>query len=841
MKDRRGFTLIEIIAVIVILGLVILIAVPFFQNSINVFRDDYYSSLESSIINSSKEFFSDNKIFLPNRYLDTQIIHYDALINEKYIEEIKDYNGNQCDLSKSYAIVVKTGIDTYEYATCTKCSEDDYDFTDSIYCSEAWSNGKGFTEVVFDAPPDVYIYKGTSREQLKEQVVVYPDIRRCLGVGTCQKEIKRVNAKGDVNAQPIYPINLDSVDTNTVGTYNVTYRYTMQDVGADGSIVEKTGRVIVYEYGEPNVVFTKYNTVYNEDLDSNTMVDKKTHEVSSAYNPTNENDWAQKLNIKFNNNQNVNGKKVLVARYQWFIRNRWEDFCVPNRQTNVENNECSYTIGRVSGGFELNDNIRFRYIDVEGKVSEEFTYKLRIDYTAPDVCTLTTEGTYGNRTEEAKTWYISNRVKVLFDSKDDATTTSYQGGNVKSGVKDYIVTTSKMTNKHDDYQSQDTTGVRWYGYVVDKAGNFTVCSVDFKKDSTVPYCTKRGDNTTWKNTKVTVYWGCGDDTSTCYSTEQHQDFNTADTYYSTWDAPSYDIYDKAGNHTACPVVTRNVYFDKKVPTCPNTQNSTWTNKTVTISWGCADGTGQSGCDPNASGGSKTFSSTQKTYNVSAYTIKDNAGNSTACPAYTSDVYVDTDKPKCDTDKSNRYSTSGVSVTVSCSDEGGSKVKTCPNGGSGHTSTQTYTVEDNAGNKNTCKAEVYSQAQARTKSCSAGDTCEAAGCVTRASCKCRGYTYSGECSCTQGSGTIGRSCTASTCAATCRAANPGYYSAGGSCSSSCTGWYSDSTCDCTGYDSSISKCGCASWGDYGGWSNVSSCSAGESSDHGTTTDCQTLYY
>ena len=508
MKEKKGFTLIEIIAVIVILGLIIIIAVPFFQGSLNVFRDDYYKNLEDNIYGSSKEFFKDNRLYLPNRYLDTQVIHYDALIGEKYIDEIKDYNGKLCDNQKSYAIVVKTGIDTYEYATCTKCSEDDYDYTDNVYCSEAWDNSKGFTEVVFDAPPDVYIYKGTSREQLKEAVVVYPDIRRCLGVGSCQKEIKRVNAKGDVNAQPIYPINLDSVDTNTVGTYNVTYRYTMQDVGADGNVIEKTGKVIVYEYSSPNVTFTKYNTVYDDTLNSNTMAEKKTHEVSSAYNPDNTNDWAQKLNIKFNNNQRINGKKVLVARYQWFIRNRWEDFCVPNRQTDSENNECSYTIGRVTGGFELNDNIRFRYIDIEGKVSQEFTYNLRIDYTAPDVCTLKTEGTYGTRTEEAKTWYISNRVKVLFNTKDDATTTSYQGGNVKSGINDYIVTTSKISNRHEDYQSDDTKGIRWYGYVVDKAGNFTVCSIDFKKDSTPPTCTKRGDNTTWKNTKVTVYWGC---------------------------------------------------------------------------------------------------------------------------------------------------------------------------------------------------------------------------------------------------------------------------------------------------------------------------------------------
>lgn len=44
-----------------------------------------------------------------------------------------------------------------------------------------------------------------------------------------------------------------------------------------------------------------------------------------------------------------------------------------------------------------------------------------------------------------------------------------------------------------------------------------------------------------------------------------------------------------------------------------------------------------------------------------------------------------------------------------------------------------------------------------------------------------------------------------------------------------------------YKRNCSTCGCDTWGDFGDWSDASSCSSGESSDHQTTTGCRTLYY
>ncbi len=720
MNNKKGFTLIEIIAVIVILGLILIIAVPFFQGSLNVFRDDYYSELSNNINDSAKEFFKDNRLFLPNRYLDTQKVDLNTLNDQKYLEQVVDYNGKKCNSNNGYVIAVKTGIDKYEYAACFECEEDDFSYKDNVYCSEAWDNNKGFTEVVFDAPPDIHVYVGTSREKLKELVVVYPDIRRCLGVGTCVKEIKRVSAKGDIGVQPIYPKDLDSVDTNTVGTYEVTYVYDLQDKdNTTGEVKEKKGRVIVYDYqmknydnskpeNENDIYFTKYNTVYKQD-DSNTVVQKTTEEKTLRYNPNDDNDWAQKLNIKFNYNNKLDDKPVMVARYQWFLNGRWEDICVPNREGNKNNNSCSKTIGRVSGGFELNDEMRFRFIDVEGRVSKESKYKIRVDYTAPDTCALQLGGTKGTRTEEAKTWYVSDAVKVSFASKEDAVNTSgHSGGNVSSGINYYGVTTSKRTSNEFDNQTQDTTSVTWYGYIEDKAGNFTVCNTTFKKDSTVPTCTSSGDNDTWKKSAVTVSWGCQDDTSKCVTTTSTKKFSTDGTYQKTWDAPAYDIYDKAGNHTACDSISRNIYFDKKAPECSNSGDSTtYTKNNRKIYYGCSDNSesGQSGCKTATK--NVEYSTTTVTDTIAAYTIKDVAGNSTNCPDRVANVYVDKTNPTCSTSKTSTGSTGGVTVSISCSDDNSGCSSSNTTSESGVKADKNYTVSDGAGNTGTCSVSIES--------------------------------------------------------------------------------------------------------------------------------------
>ena len=150
--NRKAYTLIEILAVVVILGILLLIAVPAINKQLNKFREDYYIKLEKSVVSAGKDYITEKRYSKPNQLLYSRIVKVDDLEDEGFIEEVKDYLGEKCDstdTSYSYVVVVKMGEKKYQYRTCLKCSKDEY-YTDTSgekndLCNVAWVTNNGIT------------------------------------------------------------------------------------------------------------------------------------------------------------------------------------------------------------------------------------------------------------------------------------------------------------------------------------------------------------------------------------------------------------------------------------------------------------------------------------------------------------------------------------------------------------------------------------------------------------------------------------------------------------------------------------------------------------------------
>jgi len=108
MKKEKGFTLIEIIGAIVILGIIATIAFATYTNSLRGFRDTYYTNLERTVEKSGEEFFNDNRNYKPNKILEAKKVNIATLITKNYVSKVVDYNGDECD-ELSYVLVVKEG------------------------------------------------------------------------------------------------------------------------------------------------------------------------------------------------------------------------------------------------------------------------------------------------------------------------------------------------------------------------------------------------------------------------------------------------------------------------------------------------------------------------------------------------------------------------------------------------------------------------------------------------------------------------------------------------------------------------------------------------------------
>lgn len=146
MKKKNGFTLIEILAVIIILGVLMLIAVPAVTEYVTNSKSSTYQSYTEEMKGSAKNMMidcianNDTSCVVPDKGQST-IVFLSELIDKGYSDILKDPQGDgDCDSTRSYIKVTNngsTGAD-YTYETCLYCSK--YE-TKSTLCAKTSSDG----------------------------------------------------------------------------------------------------------------------------------------------------------------------------------------------------------------------------------------------------------------------------------------------------------------------------------------------------------------------------------------------------------------------------------------------------------------------------------------------------------------------------------------------------------------------------------------------------------------------------------------------------------------------------------------------------------------------------
>ena len=125
MKNKKGFTLVELLSTIAILAVILGIASASYIGIKRHIRRSYYNTLEESILVSGGEYFS-YTTDKPNIFGDEKQVSLKDLIEGKYITEVIDQKGNSCNLSGSYVTAYKNSSDKSDYYVCLKCPNDDY-------------------------------------------------------------------------------------------------------------------------------------------------------------------------------------------------------------------------------------------------------------------------------------------------------------------------------------------------------------------------------------------------------------------------------------------------------------------------------------------------------------------------------------------------------------------------------------------------------------------------------------------------------------------------------------------------------------------------------------------
>ena len=306
---------------------------------------------------------------------------------------------------------------------------------------------------------------------------------------------------------------------------------------------------------------------------------------------------------------------------------------------------------------EINSNVS---VDVYDKVGNKSTCKalVQIDKTAP-----TCKASYSGGVKGNNGWYksgTSNSNPVV------ATGKCTDGG--RGGSKDaYTITTQYTNGKHNDSIT-----------ISDKVGNKSVCISKINIDSKAPSCTSSGGSSSWTNSNVKLLGKCSDNGSGCKSNAERVIEREGN-----WSSLSPGtVTDKAGNTATCPS-NQTAKIDKTAPSCVSSGGSnSWSKSNITLLGTCSDSV--SDCKGNVT---KMMSNDGTWNNVSPGTVYDNAGNSTTCPANQT-AKIDKTAPSCvSSGGSSNWTKDSRTLKGTCSDSGSGCVK-------GSASARTY---DNSGN------------------------------------------------------------------------------------------------------------------------------------------------
>lgn len=118
MKNSKGFTMIELIAVFLIIAALSVVGVVTVNAIMAKVEENYYADIEQELLLAGSEYYSDNQ---RDRPVDSyNKVELGTLINNKYIEKVLDKNGN--DTCEGNVYIYKNAA-KYDYQACISCGK----------------------------------------------------------------------------------------------------------------------------------------------------------------------------------------------------------------------------------------------------------------------------------------------------------------------------------------------------------------------------------------------------------------------------------------------------------------------------------------------------------------------------------------------------------------------------------------------------------------------------------------------------------------------------------------------------------------------------------------------
>ena len=540
--NSKGFTLVELLVAITILGIVLVIALPQVSNLRTENAKTKYKKYAESVVSSAKLYTdSYSKDMFGNNSSGCYDIPYSALSAKSLVKDIKIDNST-CD---TYAADKKTSLtfvrvyksnENYLYDISIKCNDkngkeiyneslekdicdgtrtDTEGPTISISVNSNWTTGKDASGNALNATVKIRDPYG-----LKENVQVeYAWTKTPSNISGLTFETKKfTNSRTELVQELSFKVQYPQ---NENGEWYLVVR----PAGTEG-LRDANGNYYSGGY-EKSAVVRLDNT--------KPTIDKTTNSHNGKW-------TADQVTISATASDTLSGVKKIYYTYKSdgsSLKSDWAKSFTAGSRGPVE-------VSKIWTQ-ELNETI---YVVAEDMVGNKSTIKsagtVQIDNTPPK---CTSSG-------GSATWTNGNRTIKG--------TCSDNGSGCKGDVSKTYSTNTNSTKESP-------------GTVYDNVGNSVVCPANqtVKIDKTAPTCSSSGGNATWTNGNRTITGTCSDTGgSGCKG-------NASQTYSSntnTTTASPGTVYDNAGNSATCPA-NQTVKIDKTAPTISSISNPSGGNAT----------------------------------------------------------------------------------------------------------------------------------------------------------------------------------------------------------------------------------------------------------------------
>ncbi len=148
-ENKKGFSMVELLAAVAILGIMSIIAIVSVSSIINKAHEEYYNNQEKNLVLAAQAYYNANKTKLPKVIGKKVEVTATELKDNNYLkDELTNYDGKKCKIKDgekdSHVVVFKYGQNDYSYTAYLNCGKR----------NEKETKKKGSPHFMVKFPPD---------------------------------------------------------------------------------------------------------------------------------------------------------------------------------------------------------------------------------------------------------------------------------------------------------------------------------------------------------------------------------------------------------------------------------------------------------------------------------------------------------------------------------------------------------------------------------------------------------------------------------------------------------------------------------------------------------------